>query len=75
MKVPYRVKQVSSHSARICGNSDLSACFNMLIIHHVLSQQMWVQKILRREPFNWTNELFKKQRNGVQILSGKKKAK
>lgn len=34
----------------------------MLIIHHKLSQQMWVQKVLRREPFNWTTELFKKQR-------------
>lgn len=60
--MPLRLKQVFSHSAGIYWNSDLLACFNMLIIHHKQSQQMWVQKVLRRQSCNEITELFKNQR-------------
>lgn len=70
--MPLRLKQVSSHNAGIYGNSDLLACFNMLIIHHKQSQQMWVQNVLRREPWNWITELFKTQKMKSKTRQEKK---
>lgn len=70
--MPLRFQEASGHNAGSYGNSDLLACFNMLIIHLKQSQQTWVQKVLRREPCNWITKLFKMQRMKFKTVGGKK---